>query len=100
MWPATLGGASIEGNMVHVSISMEADEVQQRFGQIAASLLGQRLGTLVKAARYLPVARRGIRIPAAADEVSAGRGRDAARPHAPLLTRSTHTSVNWNWDEF
>lgn len=54
MWPVTLGGAAIEGNMVRARTSMEADEVQQTLGEIAASPLGQQLATLVKAARYLP----------------------------------------------
>jgi hypothetical protein len=34
---------------------MKADEVQQKFGPIAVSPLGQRLTALVQAARYLPV---------------------------------------------
>ena len=49
-WQATL-----EGNVAHVRMSMEADEVRQRFGQIAASPVGQRLAALIQAARYLPV---------------------------------------------
>jgi hypothetical protein len=54
-WQAALGGAvTLEGNVVHVRTSIEADEVAQRFGQIAASPGGQRLADLVKAARYLP----------------------------------------------
>jgi len=55
------GAAMIEGNVVHVRMSMEADEAQQRFGEIASSLLGQRLAGLVKAARYLP--GYGISVP-------------------------------------
>jgi hypothetical protein len=51
---ALQGGATIEGNVVHVRTSMEADEVQQKFPQIAVSPLGQRLGSLVMAARYFP----------------------------------------------
>jgi hypothetical protein len=55
-WQAQLGNAAtVEGNAVHVRASMEADEVQQKFGQIAASPLGQGLSALVEAARYLPV---------------------------------------------
>ena len=38
-----------------VEAQAEADEVPQRFGQIAFSPLGQRLAGLVMAARYLPV---------------------------------------------
>jgi hypothetical protein len=54
-WQTTLGGAAtLESNVVHVRTSLEADEVQQKFGQIAASPVGQRLAGLVKAARYLP----------------------------------------------
>jgi hypothetical protein len=55
MWPATLGGATIEGNVVQVRMSLEAYEVRQRFGRIAADSLGQRLGELLKTARYLPL---------------------------------------------
>jgi hypothetical protein len=55
-WQAQLGSAAtVEGNAVHVRASMEADEVQQKFGQIAASPLGQGLAALVEAARYIPV---------------------------------------------
>ena len=54
-WLSTLGPATLEGNVVHVRMSMEADEVRQRFGQIAASPVGQRMASLVLAARYLPV---------------------------------------------
>jgi hypothetical protein len=55
-WQAQLGsGATVEGNVVHVRASMEADEVQQKLGQIAASPLGQGLAALVEAARYIPV---------------------------------------------
>ena len=53
-WPANLGGATIDGNVVHVRAAMDSDEVQEKFGPIAASPLGQNLGTLVKLARYLP----------------------------------------------
>jgi hypothetical protein len=54
MWPATLGNATIEGNAIQVRMYLEADQLQQRFDDIAASPLGQRLAALVKAARYLP----------------------------------------------
>lgn len=55
-WQAQLGSAAtVEGNAVHVRTSLEADEVQQKFGEIAASPLGQGLAALVEAARYIPV---------------------------------------------
>ena len=54
-WLSNLIDPKIEGNAVHVRISMEADETRKSFGQIAASPLGQHLGTLIKSARYLPV---------------------------------------------
>jgi hypothetical protein len=53
-WASVLVGAVIDGNVAHVRTSIEADEVRERFGPIAASPLGQRLGGLVKAARFLP----------------------------------------------
>jgi hypothetical protein len=53
-WQTTLGETVLEGEVVHHRLSMEADEAQQKFGQIAASPLGQRLADLVQAARYLP----------------------------------------------
>ena len=49
-WQATL-----EDNVAHLRLSMEADEVQEGFGRIVASPVGQRLAALVQAARYLPV---------------------------------------------
>jgi hypothetical protein len=48
-WQATL-----EDNVAHLRMSMEADEVQQGFGPIVASPVGQRLAALVQAARFLP----------------------------------------------
>ena len=56
MWQTTLGAAALEGNAVHARMTMEAGEMQQRFGPIAASPLGQRLAALIKAAQYLPAA--------------------------------------------
>jgi hypothetical protein len=61
MWQTTLGATTLEGNVIHVRASMNADEAQQKFGQIAASPLGGRLAALVTAARYLPV--RDISVP-------------------------------------
>jgi len=52
-WQSTMPGATIEGGMVHVRMSMEAEEVQQKFAPVIVSPLGQRLASLVKAARYL-----------------------------------------------
>ena len=52
-WPA-LGEATIENNTLHTQKSMEADEAQQRVGQMANSSLGQRLAALVTTGRYLP----------------------------------------------
>jgi hypothetical protein len=56
MSQTTLGAATLEGNAIHARMSMEAGEIQQRFGPIAASPLGQRLAALIKAAQYLPAA--------------------------------------------
>ncbi len=53
MW-AMLGDPTLEGSVVHIRMSMQADEAQQAFSQIAASPLGQRLANLVQVARYLP----------------------------------------------
>ena len=49
MWP---GAATIEGATVHVRMSIEPGETRQ--GEIASSLLGQRLAALIAAGRYLP----------------------------------------------
>jgi hypothetical protein len=54
-WQAKLGNATVEGDAVHLRVSMEAAEVQQMLRQTAASPLGQGLAALVEAARYLPV---------------------------------------------
>jgi hypothetical protein len=50
----TLGAATLEDQTVHVRTSMETGEVQQKFGQILDSPVGERLAALVGAARYLP----------------------------------------------
>jgi hypothetical protein len=50
-----LGGGTLEGNAVHLRTSIEADEAQQKFAEIASGPLGDRLGALIQAARYLPV---------------------------------------------
>jgi hypothetical protein len=54
-WLSTLADPTIEGNAVHVRVSMEAGETGQSFSQIAASPLGQHLGVFIKSARYLPL---------------------------------------------
>jgi hypothetical protein len=53
-WLKTLGDAKLEGTVVHARMSLETNETQQNSGRMAASLLGQRLGALIKSARYLP----------------------------------------------
>jgi hypothetical protein len=53
-WQTSLGPLTLEGNVAHVRTAMEANEVQQKFGQIAASPLGERLSEMVAAAKYLP----------------------------------------------
>jgi hypothetical protein len=54
-WLKTLGDAKVEGNVVHARMSLETlTEEQQNSAKIAASLLGQRFGVLIKSARYLP----------------------------------------------
>jgi len=55
MWQTPLSASTLEDNVVYVKMSIEADEAPQKFGQIAASPLGQRLAAVVKAAQYLPV---------------------------------------------
>jgi len=54
-WQATLGAATVEGNVVHFRTSMDADEARKKFGELAASPIGQRLAALIGAARHLPV---------------------------------------------
>ena len=53
-WAPSLKGA-IEGNVVHVTTTIDADEVQQKLDQIAASPIGEHLTALVKSTRYLPM---------------------------------------------
>jgi len=50
----TLPGAAVEGNVVHAAMSVEANEVQQKFGEIVPSPLGEKLASLAAAARQLP----------------------------------------------
>jgi hypothetical protein len=51
--PALKGG--IEGNVVHVTTTIEANEVHQKLGQAATSPMGEYLTALVKPTRYLPM---------------------------------------------
>jgi hypothetical protein len=53
MWPA-LGKAAVEGNKLRFRTSVEPEEAQ-KFGQLAASPLAQRLAALVSTSRYLPM---------------------------------------------
>jgi len=54
-WLGTLVDPKIDGNAVHIRTSMETEEARHSLDQIAASPLGQNLGTLIKSAQYLPV---------------------------------------------
>lgn len=54
-WLKTLGNAKVAGNAVHSSMEMDTGEALRNSGAIATSLVGQRLGVLIKSARYLPV---------------------------------------------
>jgi hypothetical protein len=47
-------GTIVEGNMIYTRTTIEANEVQQKFSEIAAGLVGERLGLVVEAARHLP----------------------------------------------
>jgi hypothetical protein len=53
-WAPAVKGP-IEDNVVHVITTIEANEVQQKLDQIAASPVGGNLTALVKPTRYLPV---------------------------------------------
>jgi hypothetical protein len=53
-WQTSLGAITVEGNVAHVRMYMEENEVQQKFSTIAASTFGQRLSTLIEAAKYIP----------------------------------------------
>jgi hypothetical protein len=54
-WQTPLGEAKLEGNTLYASTSMEAKDVPEKFGQIVASPLGERLVALVGAAKSLPL---------------------------------------------
>jgi hypothetical protein len=61
-WLSTLGDAKIEGNAVHLTTSLDADATRRNLSQIAVSPLGQRLATILAAARYLPVRDSGTTV--------------------------------------
>jgi len=46
---------AIQGNVIHVTTTIEANEVQQKLGQTAANPMGEYLTGLVKPTRYLPM---------------------------------------------
>jgi hypothetical protein len=50
----SMGPSTLEGNALHARTSLEFSEAEQKFGTILASPVGQKLGDLVEAARYLP----------------------------------------------
>jgi hypothetical protein len=52
LWPMP---GDINGNSFHAKISITPNAAPQWFGEIAGSPLGQRLASLLKVARYLPV---------------------------------------------
>jgi hypothetical protein len=57
-WQTTLGAATVEGNAIYASVSMQAtqaNDVQQKFGSIISSPLGAPLSALIGAARNLPL---------------------------------------------
>jgi hypothetical protein len=47
-------GGTLEGNVLHSRTAIEASELQQKFGEIVASPVGDQLSALVAAARSLP----------------------------------------------
>jgi hypothetical protein len=52
--PVGPGVTSVEGNKVHVKMSVEIDKVQPSLAEIAGTPLGEYLWVLVKAGRYVP----------------------------------------------
>ena len=52
--PVGPGITSVEGNKVHVKMSVEIDKVQPSLAEIAGTPLGEYLWVLVKAGRYVP----------------------------------------------
>jgi hypothetical protein len=49
-----LGGASVDGNRVHFKMSLEGNEIAESMIPVATAPIGQYLGALVKAGRYIP----------------------------------------------
>ena len=47
--------AAIEGNVVHASTTLEANEIDQKLGTLAACPIGEHMMALLKPTRYLPV---------------------------------------------
>jgi hypothetical protein len=52
--PAGPGVTTVDGNKVHVKMSVEIDKVQPELAEIAGTPLGEYLWTLVRAGRYVP----------------------------------------------
>jgi len=47
-------GGTLEGNVLHSRTAIEASELQQKFGEVVASPVGDQLAALIGAARSLP----------------------------------------------
>jgi hypothetical protein len=54
MLPVGPGITSVDGNKVHVKMSVEIDKVQPSLAEIAVTPLGEYLWVLVKAGKYVP----------------------------------------------
>jgi len=57
-WQPKIGNTTVEGNGAYSSVTMQANEASdapQKFGQMIAGPLGERLSALVAAARNLPL---------------------------------------------
>ncbi len=54
MFHSNIATTSIEGNTAHMRLSMDANDVQQKFSQIASGPLGPSLSAMIDAAHYLP----------------------------------------------
>jgi hypothetical protein len=93
MWLKTLGDAKVEGNVVHARTSLEANETRQNSGEIAASLLGQRLGTLIKSARYLPTRESAMTAHTRPVIYGLDDGAREVQHYAPTASASSITSV-------
>ena len=51
MFQSKLASATIEGNTAHMRLSMDANDVQQRFSQIVAGPFGPSLAAMIDARR-------------------------------------------------